>query len=436
MEVEDRLQIDYWVLSPMVKVLSGYSKSVIYDFKNNKAYRISRVAGDFLKKAFTPGKDKEPVTRWIEKNKLSRQIVEELYIFVSKLKQIGVLIPSSEFNKEEISEPKIDPPIPDIPTFCVLELTNRCNFHCPQCYIGPKDIAKDLALDTVFKLLEQASKMGIRLVHLTGGEVSLRKDLREIMAQAHKLGLGIAMATNGPILSEELIADIEKYVSKIQITFYGLTKNTCAKCSDDPFVLDKVIQAVDELHQRLKGKLVVNFTVTPYNYQEIDDFYRFAEERGLEYSFGRTLPVGSALRDEKILKAPWYNLIFEEKILKGIEQEKRKRGFLFRTRACPLDQITILSDGTVTLCPLLRKPSFLFGDIHHQTLKEAWYSKVKPFLTSLHVDNLEICKDCEFRYLCGGECPALWDILKPLRANQNLPCQAYFSTMEFIFSQI
>lgn len=444
-DLEKKFRSNQWILSPWVRVVTGYNNTVIYDFKRKRAYQVSKFAGNFLEKVFTNKKTNKRASEleeWIEKerDRLSNQVFDELCDFVDKLERVRVLISFSEFPREKvtISELQIGSSIPDIPALCLLEITSHCNFHCPHCYLGPKDAPKDLDFDTVCRILSQIKEMGIPSIHLTGGEICLRKDLGDIITFAHDLGLEIHMATNGSELSEEVMESIEKCVKKMQITLYALTKETYSKFSDDSLVQNKVISAIDELQRRKPEILLVNFIVTPYNYHEIDVFRKFAEERKLEYAFGRTMPIGLALKDEDILAAPWYDSLFEGIALGGTEKEssRKKKKSLFRTHTCPLDRFTVLSNGMVTICPPLRDSSFTFGDIYSHSIKDIWYKKVKPFFSSLHVDNLEICKDCEFKYLCGGECPALWHVLKPLKKTKHLPCQDYFSTMKFLFSKI
>ena len=390
-------------------MVTGYNSSVIYDFNKRKAYQISELVGKSLEEGTF---DKLP-TRFLE-----------------KLKETGIL--TSKCEGEEAFT-NITSHVPDPPDLCIIELTSRCNFRCPHCYLGTKSSVRELDSSVVRDLLVQIHEIGFKKIHLTGGEICLRRDLIEIIQLAREQGLEIEMATNGSLISESLINAIKKYVSKVQITLYALSKERYSKFSGDPDALNKVVSAIDRLKKSCPGKLLVTFTLTPYNCDELSIFRQFAEERKLETTIGLTMPIGLALEDEALRSESFVSFVglFIEELEKDNEC---KLIFPFRTRVCKLNQITILSDGNLTICPLTRW--LLFGNIPRHNLKELWYNKVKPFFLSLCVDEMEICKDCEYKYLCGGECPALWPVLEPIKRLRDPPCQAFFSTRRFSFDNL
>jgi radical SAM protein with 4Fe4S-binding SPASM domain len=432
------------ILSPEIKIITGYNYSIIYDFNKKKAYKVSKFAGNFIEEVFGNKESFDQeffFQKWInkEKSNLSDKTFEELSNFIKKLKKIGVLITFEEYERKKslTSEFQFENCISQIPVFCVLEITSQCNFFCPHCYLGLKDDIKILDFNLISKLLKQIQEIGTKEIHLTGGEPFLRKDLKDIIILANNLGLEISISTNGSLISEDLIEIVEKYVKKIHITLYSLNKATYSKFSSDPFVLDKIISTINKFHSEKPEILLVNFVMTPYNYQEINNFFQFTKEKGLDYTFGKTMPVGLALNEDLMPSASWYNSFCEENFLKNTKIESLKREKpSFKTHVCYLNQITILSNGGVTTCPLLREEDFIFGNVYNQTLKEIWFKKAIPFFESLKVDNLEICKDCEFKYLCGGECPAIWPVLKPLKEAKNPPCQSYFLTRKIAFKEV
>lgn len=393
-------------LSPQVKVVTGYNNSVIYDFKNEKAYRVSKLVGKLLG----------------ERNfdKLPTEVIE-------KLRKIGILTIK---RKDARAFSKIAACTFDSPTFCILELTSRCNFHCPHCYLGTKSTPQELGFSTVHDLLGQIQKMGIKKIHLTGGEICLRNDLIRILQLAHDQGFEIWMSTNGSLISESLTKAVEKYVSKIQVTLYALSAKEYSRFSGSAGAFRKVISAIDKLKERCSDKLLVTFTVTPYNYQELNLFREFVGERRLESTIGMTMPIGLASDDKNLVSEPYKSFI--SSLFEEFDKEGRcKVATHFRKRVCKLDQITILSNGSVTICPLSRWLSF--GSIYDYKLSKLWSKKVRPFFRSLDVDRIEICKECEYKYLCGGECPALWPLLEPIKMLKNPPCEAFFSTRRFKF---
>lgn len=341
-----------------------------------------------------------------------------------------VLVPRNK-DKEMKAIPEIELQfsLPDRPILGILELTSRCNFSCPHCYLGNKYSVRELSFDLVCNLLEQCREMKIEKVLLTGGEVGTRKDLVEIIKFAHRCGLKIDISTNGSLLSEEVLDAIKKYVDKVQITVYGMKKETYSRSSSDPAALETVIALVEKISSE---KLICTFTLTPYNYQDLSTFLKFCEERKINCKIGRILPIGLARKDKNFFN-PSYVSKFQE-----LEKEWfREPRFPFRNRGCPFDRITVLSNGKVTICPLSREtPQLIFGDVSEKTLMKIWEEKMRLTFPSFLVDNMEICKDCEFKYLCGGGCPTIWNVLGPIKKIKSPPCKSPFLTRRYILEDI
>ncbi len=424
--LEEMFRADEWILAPYVKVVVGYNNAVIYDFEKGKAYQISKFLGIFLNSIFNNQNGQElALEQWITKQneQLSEQLLTNLQGSIENLRRLGAIIPFSEHQDEKRRIPELEREINVKPPYlCTIELTSRCNFHCPHCYLGSKSPSQDLEFNIVRSLLKQIQMMRIQRVQLTGGEIFLREDLEDIIRIAYDLGLEVELTTNGSLISD--ISDgflnlLEKFIKKIQITVYGLKEETYSCFSRNPAsVLKKVLLAIDMLQRKDSSIIELAFTITPYNYKEVEDFSRFAEEKGLKHKIGKTLPIGLA-EEDKSLSSACYTTFIED-----MERTYLKKpGLIFRPRACAADKIVILDNGGVTICPLRRKPKFMLGNIYSQSLENIWYQKAIPFLTSLHVDNLEVCKMCELKYLCGGGCPALWQSVK----DGEPPCKFYTS---------
>lgn len=269
-------------------IVEGFKNSVIYDFLKAKAYQVTKFVG----KSLTEGTF----------DKLPRE-------YVRKLEELGVS--TSKYWERERAETIADlsPGIPDKPDFCIVELSSCCNFHCPHCYLGPRQDLKELDFDIIHSLLSQIHEMGIKKIHITGGEICLRKDLIAVIRLAYEQGLEIEMATSGSLISEDIVDTIERQVNRVQITLYALSEEVYSRFSSDPIILSKVIAAIEKLKERCPEKLLVTFTLTPYNYQELSAFRQWTEERELETTIGMTMPIGLGLEDEKLISEPYSSFV-------------------------------------------------------------------------------------------------------------------------------
>src|SRR5256885_13804884 len=91
----------------------------------------------------------------------------------------------------------------DRPFGLLAELTYRCPLACAYCSnpVNLADYSDELTTDEWRRVLVEASDLGVLQCHLSGGEPLLRRDLVEIVAEAHDLGLYTNLVTSALGLS-------------------------------------------------------------------------------------------------------------------------------------------------------------------------------------------------------------------------------------------
>ncbi|MFD2114037.1 pyrroloquinoline quinone biosynthesis protein PqqE [Thiorhodococcus fuscus] len=108
------------------------------------------------------------------------------------------------------------------PLWLLAELTYRCPLQCPYCS-NPLDMAKyadELSTEDWFRVFREARAMGAVQLGLSGGEALVRKDLEELIAEAHRLGFYTNLLTSGVGMDERRIrAFKEAGLDHIQISF-------------------------------------------------------------------------------------------------------------------------------------------------------------------------------------------------------------------------
>lgn len=162
------------------------------------------------------------------------------------------------------------------------ELTARCNFNCPMCYVhmSEKEIencGKELTAAQWIKLAEEAKDQGMVFVLLTGGEPFVRKDFFEIYSAMKRMGLIVSINSNGSMLEgkvlEQLLADPP---SRINISLYGGCNETY-KDMCGLSVYDKVLKNIVTLKEH-EIDVRMNLSITPYNCQDIEKIYEIANQ--------------------------------------------------------------------------------------------------------------------------------------------------------------
>ena len=207
---------------------------------------------------------------------------------------------------------------------CVLlELTNRCNLHCPVCFAGAgEEAGADLSLAEVkaqYALL--AERGGDFNIQLSGGEPTLRDDLPDIIRLGREAGFKFfQLNTNGIRLAEEEdYAKILKQsgLSTVFLQFDGFKEATFLNLRGRMFLPTK-LQAIANCQKAGLGVVLVPVIVSELNLDEVGDLLTFALKnrpvvRGVHFQpasyFGRY----------SLTKTAWRMTI--PKLLQAMEQQ-------------------------------------------------------------------------------------------------------------------
>ncbi len=160
------------------------------------------------------------------------------------------------------------------------ELTARCNFNCPMCYVHLKEAQGELTAEQWISLAEQARDAGLVFVLLTGGEPFIRQDFFEIYSAMKAMGLMVSINSNGSMLSGEIREKLlENPPYRMNISLYGGCAETYRNmCGQDAF--DRVVENVRAL--KAGGVDVrLNVSITPYNREDVNKIFEISKELGV-----------------------------------------------------------------------------------------------------------------------------------------------------------
>ena len=169
-----------------------------------------------------------------------------------------------------------------IPVGGNFELTARCNFDCPMCYIhlSNEEVearGKELTAQQWISIAEQARDRGLMFALLTGGEPLVRKDFFEIYGAMKELGLLVSVNSNGSTLQGENLQQlIEDPPQRINVSLYGGCPETYrTMCGNDAF--DRVVSNIREM-KRAGIDVRINVSLTPYNDQDLEKIYAISKD--------------------------------------------------------------------------------------------------------------------------------------------------------------
>ncbi len=169
---------------------------------------------------------------------------------------------------------------------CVLlELTQRCNLHCPVCFAssGEQSCEPDPPLSAIESQMDWLMAHGGPYnLQLSGGEPTMRDDLPEIIRSGLQKGFTFfQLNTNGIRLARERgYAESLKSagLSTVFLQFDGLRDDIYCALRGRPLLKEK-LQAIRRCGQAGLGVVLVPTVVPGVNDQELGNILRFAEKQ-------------------------------------------------------------------------------------------------------------------------------------------------------------
>ncbi len=120
----------------------------------------------------------------------------------------------------------------------------RCNLTCTYCN-EYDDFSKPVAIETMYRRLDQLASLGTTIITISGGEPLLHPDLDLIVAHIRKRGMIAGMITNGYLLTAERIQRLNRAgLDHLQISIDNAMPDEVSKKSLK--VLDRKLQLLAE----------------------------------------------------------------------------------------------------------------------------------------------------------------------------------------------
>jgi PqqA peptide cyclase len=108
------------------------------------------------------------------------------------------------------------------PTTLLAELTHRCPLHCPYCS-NPLELTRsnaEISTEDWKRVFSEARELGVLQLGLSGGEPLVRRDLEELVAHAHSVGMYQTLVTSALGLTRDRVVRLkEAGLEHVQISF-------------------------------------------------------------------------------------------------------------------------------------------------------------------------------------------------------------------------
>ncbi|MGW0080351.1 pyrroloquinoline quinone biosynthesis protein PqqE [Streptomyces sp. NPDC003393] len=307
----------------------------------------------------------------------------------------------------------------DSPFGLLAELTYRCPLACPYCSnpLNLADYGDELTTGEWLRVLTEAEDLGVLQCHLSGGEPLLRRDVVELVAHAHELGLYTNLITSALGFSRPRAE---------QLRAAGLDHVQISIQAAEPTVSDR-IAGTPSFHRKIEAMRVVkevgwpltmNVVLHRHNIDRLADVLALAEEVGADrVELANTQYYGWAWRNRDALLPSRAQLEAAEAVVRAAGERLRDRMDIIYVipdyysrypKPCmggwASRQLTVTPNGDVLPCPAAQSLPLPRASVREETLARIWAEA--PVMTAFRGTDWmpEPCRSCPRREVDFGGC--------------------------------
>lgn len=273
----------------------------------------------------------------------------------------------------------------EFPLHLDIETTSHCNLKCPFCATTYSSFDDGfITLDLVKKILDEGGREGLYACKFNfRGEPLLHKEIGKFVSYAKKVGIiDVYFNTNAVLLDREKAKMlIDSGLDRITISFEGYEKETYER-SRVGAKFEKVLSNIEQLRDLREQlgsstpKIRLQAVLIPELNGKIGEFVSFWKDRVDQVSYNDMEPaVDTVQQTIKQVQSDWI---------------------------CPFpyQRLTIMWDGTITVCKNDYFGKLALGNSKENSIKEVWL-KANEEIRNIHrsgrAHELEACCECPLR---------------------------------------
>lgn len=288
----------------------------------------------------------------------------------------------------------LPPRTPSKPLTLLLLINRGCNLRCSFCDLW--DGHEHMPLDRLLPVLDDAVKIGVRTLVITGGEPFLHPDLFRAVAAARAAGLDVNITTNGTRINPRWDELVASGVSSLSFSLDGL-EQTHDRLRGQAGAWKKTVAGLERVAARGDIATSVYFTANRENVAELTAVWRLSRERGARFDFWPVNDAPLLTLESEADKAMFRAAVAE---IGAADAEVRGRAAYYdeglayhagardRVRCLGfIDQIGVTYDGRLLPCCVWGGENLSVGNVFERPLAELWKSpEVQAFRESMFKD--------------------------------------------------
>ena len=391
-------------------LIQHHQNNRLIQLKPFKNYSLNKTGTDVIRNLEQGMTFKQLVASLSLKNEKEKNSLQQ---FLDQSIQCKLLSHKKNSNAAlRIVERKMQPQIERI----FMEVTSRCNFYCKHCYMSAHsqvDTTDEMTLDEIKNIISWANNSGVFRIDFTGGELFVRKDVKEILKFAAEKLMITNIFTNGYSLSTETCKFLSD-LGNVKIVFISIDDIDPEK--HDAFrgkvgSYAKIMEGITCL-KSLGMRVVVNITLNEGNSIRIKQVIDYCRNTiGVECRVAPIMYVGrgkcfeeNKISPELIIETMDYSIGDMLGHMPDDDDINLDKGNYEPSCGVGHSMLYIRANGELCLCPTLssrESDDFYLGNIRTHDIKEVWENsqKIKTFRDSQ-------CKNINCKYMkkCRGGC--------------------------------
>jgi len=159
-----------------------------------------------------------------------------------------------------------------------IRLTNACNCNCDMC-TWIKEPISSLSLQQINEIINDADKLGVKVINLTGGEPTNYIYFKKIIRNINHRGIGISLSTNFSFKLNMLNFLIKNNLKSLDFSLDSINKSQFNTIRQKNYLFEAIERNLTEINKKkLKLNIHLNFTIRKDNYTQAPDIMDFCKK--------------------------------------------------------------------------------------------------------------------------------------------------------------
>lgn len=299
-----------------------------------------------------------------------------------------------------------------------IQITNKCMLNCKHCCCSSdKNQILGEPIERWINIVNDAKKLGVKRVDITGGEPYLRKDIGQLINELEYLDLKYEIQSTW--IPKDSAEDSKRRIHVISMD--GMEERHDYYRGKGSFNIAST--KLKKLAEHKRGGLRVTTVVTASNEKDIEKLLEYTGSLNVDHhAFFCFSPLGRGAQILDDWSKPLEHLAVSERINDFVHNTKKKLphkvsfqvGYsqpsgLWKDdigcRAMGKDFLFILSDGEVLPCSWYLDTGFSLGNVFDLGLITI-YENYLLHLEKMQSNSKKVCGECVNYSVCKGGCDA------------------------------